>query len=280
MTISPDETYVGVGHATGNIYLYDLASPNKPSRTSLALTLKQVMSGRKEGHLQGSKILHIGFVAARHTAIISGDEHGRAFWLSLGRVMGVDSNDVVRILGSYPERETPTARPASPSSTQSGSLRGSQRSKRATTLLASGPLPLGTEPHKSDQFQLSALLTPSKLVIVGMKPTAKTWYRKMRDSTGGASGGYTGCAAWLRSGELAPQSDPVLAYAWGQSVRFLRVKTSSTAGDDSPVAAKDDKPQFVDGNKFEAPNPVKALQWFDSDVSTSQAIRVVNANGQ
>ncbi|WVR09179.1 hypothetical protein IAU60_006241 [Kwoniella sp. DSM 27419] len=94
VTISPDQTYIAVGRASGNVHLYDLARPNQPSRTTLALEPSQVSSGRKEGHLRGSRILHIGFVGARHTSIVSGDEHGRAFWWSLGRVLGVESNDV------------------------------------------------------------------------------------------------------------------------------------------------------------------------------------------
>ncbi|KAK8843438.1 hypothetical protein IAR55_007095 [Kwoniella newhampshirensis] len=233
-----------VGRASGNIHLYDLSNPSRAARTTLALTLRQVLSGGREGHLQGSRILHIGFVGARHTSIVTGDEHGRAFWWSLGRVMGVDSNDVVRMLGSYPESVVEAS---------------SYPSSRPTTLLSALPLPLGQNPHTTDTFQLSALLTPSKLVIVGMKPSAKTWFRKMRDATGGELGGYTGCAVWLRSGEVEGQStsDPVLVYSWGKSVRFLRVRVQ--------VSGKDSTPEFVEGRCFEASDPVRALQWYNSN---------------
>lgn len=255
VTISPDQTYVAVGHATGNIYLYDFASPAKPARTTLALTLKQVLSGRKEGHLQGSRILHIGFVGSRHTSIVTGDEHGRAFWWSLGKVIGVESNDVVRMLGSYPEQEP---------SPVNGKL--SYPSKRPSTLFAVHSLPLGEKGHLTDTFNFTTLLTPIKLVIVGMKPTAKTWFRKMRDNLGGSTGGFVGCATWLKAGELEEGRDPVLAYSWGSHVRFLRVKVvTETAQDGS--GKKTEVPEFVEGQKFEASTSVLALQWYDPNVS-------------
>ncbi|WVW79050.1 hypothetical protein I302_101013 [Kwoniella bestiolae CBS 10118] len=226
ITISSDQTYVAVGRSSGNIHLYDLSNPSKPARTTLALTLSQVLSGRREGHIQNSSILHIGFVGARHTSVISGDEHGRAFWWSLGRVIGVESNDVVRMLGSYPNADG--------------------QSRKPTTLFAALPLPLGENPHPVDSLNLSALLTPAKMVIVGMKPSPKTWYRKMRDNIGGEQGGLIGCALWSRS-----TTEPTLAYSWGRAVRLLHVH------------GKD--PQFEEGKTYEATEPVRSMQWYDDN---------------
>lgn len=260
VTISSDETFIAAGLSSGSIYLYDLSSPSQPARTAHFLTLKQIQSGRREGHLEGSRILHIGFVGTRHTSIVSGDEHGRAFWWSLGKVMGVESTDVIRMLGSYPSGLIPTTAPPYPT-------------KRPTTLFSASPLPLGDSPHPTDKFSLSALLTPSKLVIVGMKPQAKTWFRKMRDGDGGEQGGYIGCTAWLRSGKVSKGldegvakkkvseevSDPVIAYSWGKTVRFVRVRVHEVGEDVSP--------DFVEGRKWEAGESVKSLDWYDSNVS-------------
>jgi WD40 repeat protein len=212
--ISPDQTYIAVGHASGNIHLWDLATPTKPARTTLALSPEQLKTGRKDGHSRGDAILQIGFVAARHTAIISGDSAGKVFWWSLGRVMGIESNDTIRILG------------------------GPKRSK----LFAALPLPLGEASHSTDEAQISALLTPRKLVIVCMKPSPKTLHRRIGD-------GGVGCAAWLRPGELSATSDPVLAYSWDAQLHFLRV------------------PSFVESRSYEASSPILALQWFDANVS-------------
>jgi WD40 repeat protein len=271
VTISSDLTYIAVGHATGNIHLYDLpATPTglsvKPARTTLALTLNQVLSGRKEGHLQGSRILHIGFVGKRHTSIVSGDEDGRAFWWSLGKVLGVESNDVVRMLGSYPEPGTisPTDRKSNPA-------------KRPTTLFAALPLPLGAASHETDSFDLTVLLTPAKLVVVGMKPSARTWYRKLREATGGPGGGTIGCAAWLRAGEVEGEdegevSDPVLAYSWGTAVRFFRVKCMGVEIESGGKASNEVQPEFVEGRRYNAPSSVRALQWYDQNVSTCRSV--------
>ena len=219
VSISPDSTFVGVGHVTGEIYLYDLASPAKAARQVRPLSMQQVMTGRKEGHLN-SKILHIGYIGARHTSIVTGDEHGRAFWWSLGRIMGVESNDVIRMLGSY---------------------------QKQSTLFAMSPLPAG--PHGSDANSLTAMLTPSKLVIVGLKP-AKTWYRKMRDVTHL----NTGAAAWLSANSLKEGSDPVLAYSWGKVLRFLRVTVSEQG------------PDFILGKQWTAPSPIMSMSWYDPNV--------------
>ncbi|WWC73237.1 uncharacterized protein I206_107203 [Kwoniella pini CBS 10737] len=212
---------------------------SRPARTSIALTLQQVLSGRREGHLQDSRIIHIGFVGARHTSIVSGDEYGRAFWWSLGKVIGVESNDVVRMLGSYPE---------------SGAEAPNHPSKRSTSLFAALPLPLDEETHTSDSFNLSALLTPTKLVIVGMKPKPRTWYRKMRENIGGGTGGLAGTAAWNRS----DTKDPVLAYSWGVSVHVIYVKG-------------DKEPEFVEGKTLHLQEPIRALQWYNANASVNKA---------
>ena len=250
VTTSPDNTFVAVGHATGNIHLYDLSRPAKPARTNVALSVDQVLSGQKEGHLKGSRILHIGFVGARHTSIVSGDEHGRAFWWSLGKVIGVESNDVVRMLGSYPERE-------SRQPTVNGSDH-SRPSKKPTTLFAVAPLPLGARPYAGDEFNFTALQTSTKLVIVGMKPTARTWYRKMRTDIGGELGGLRGCAQWSIATD---DGDRRLAYSWGNTLGLLRIKVPPTPTMAKP--AKPPPPEFFEGATFEASGPVIALQWYD-----------------
>ena len=269
VTISPDKTYIGVGYADGYIHLYDLSSPFKPARTTMALPLRQVLSGRKEGHLQGSRILHVRFVGTRHTSIVTADEHGRAFWWSLGKIIGVESNDVVRMLGSYPRE------PAEPSTNSS---------KRSTTVFAAEPLPLGEIQHVTDAFHLSALLTPHKLIIVGLRPQAKTWYRRLRDSLPGEISQDIGCAEWLPSGMtgdhgIAP-SDPVLAYSWGKSIRFLCVRVESQ-NSPLPLAENDTQlegMEFLETGKWDANEVVRALYWYDRRVSLIKATGLMSAS--
>ena len=266
VSISPDQTFVGVGYVSGDIRLYDLSNPAKPARTSMALPLKQVLSGRKEGHLQNSRILHIGFVGERHTSIVSGDEHGRAFWWSLGRVLGVDSNDVVRMLGSYPDQIGEIV-DRTPNGSAVPSIQSSRGSKRATTLFAASPLPNGDSAHATQALQITALLTPVKLVVVAMRPTPKTWFRKMRHGAGGEYGALTGCATWLRAGDLDSGSDPVLAYSWGTSVRCLRIRVSPRPASSPAKTPATDTPEFIEGHKYDALSPIMAMEWYDKNVS-------------
>jgi hypothetical protein len=189
--------------------------------------------------------------------------------------MGVESNDVVRMLGSYPDREADTVpQPSSPKHPGSApSSIKSQPTKRPSTLFAVLPLPLGENDHSTDVFSLTALLTPVKLVIVGMKPSANTWFRTMRESKGGELGPFVGCASWLRPGEVLGSSafsDPVLAYSWGSDLQFLRVRAVIRQGEDvdskgKPIDVK--TPEFVEGRRYEAPSAIRALQWYNANVS-------------
>src|SRR5262249_52804351 len=83
LALSFDHTFVACGHATGHIQLFDIKNPQTPARSVPPTTLAAVSSGRKEGHIEGSRIVSLGFVAGRHTAIVSADEHGLAFYHSL-----------------------------------------------------------------------------------------------------------------------------------------------------------------------------------------------------
>lgn len=133
--------------------------------------------------------------------------------------------------------------------------------KKPSVVLDMAPLPLGPAPHPStDTLSLIALLTPTKLVVVGLKPAPRTWWRVQfpREWSEEKQGdgqdrdeverGYaaTGVLAWWPSvrrakddgGEKEPDrpaakeekadteagEDPVLAWAWGARVRLVRVR--------------------------------------------------------
>ncbi|KIO32276.1 hypothetical protein M407DRAFT_215185 [Tulasnella calospora MUT 4182] len=275
LALSYDHTFLAVGYSLGHINLYEMARPQNPVRSVPPTTLPAVLAGRKEGHLPGAAVTHIGFVATRHTAIVSADDSGLAFYHSLGKVLFVEANDVLRILGKYPEDpivpakdSKPPVEPATPSTPTTPVQRSvwshphpQQLQKRShSAILAMAPLPLGTSPHPTDNYNLTALLTPVKLVIVGLRPTPRTWFRKHRplsdeaetqEETVGST--WRGCVAWYPSvamsstGELPaagkqvetksgrhkgrepeapdpPPSTPTLAYSWDRNVRLLRAR--------------------------------------------------------
>lgn len=291
LALSPDHTYLAVGHAHGHIYLYQLDTtpppppPAKssrsssstapvgglsvPTRTALPVQLSAALAGKREGHLVGARIVHLGFVGKRHTAIVSGDEQGMAFYHSLGRVLGVDSTDILRVLGSYPvPAQPPSLDPAAPRT----------KTPAPTTLYATSPLPLGS--HPSDAYQLCALVTPTKLVIVGLKPSPRTWFRKLRERPTSASASSesldgTGGGVWrtARAGV-----NPLLAYWWAGVVRFVSVRVVEVDDDGAATTRAVGKGgagsadavrrvEFPDAGRWEAEGLIHGVEWLNDNVS-------------
>ncbi|KAF8608683.1 hypothetical protein BDV93DRAFT_465614 [Ceratobasidium sp. AG-I] len=244
IALSTDHTFIAVGHIQGHIYLYDLSRPQTPVRTVEPVALKAVLAGRKEGHLLGTPVTHVGFVGARHTAIVSADTSGLAFYHSLGKVLFVEASDVVRILGKYPgPGETPlgpaSEAPLRPDVKGKGKAVERPAIKTApTSILGIASLPLATTPHPTDTYQIQALITSAKLIVVGLKPNPKTWFRRHNPSSNHDTGTEP-LLAWFpayapsddntkQSGKKATLKEkpasPVLVYTWGHSLHSLRVR--------------------------------------------------------
>ncbi|KAJ7072283.1 Golgi CORVET complex core vacuolar protein 8-domain-containing protein [Mycena amicta] len=272
LALSHDHTYVASGHASGHIQLFDLKTPNAPARTVPPTTLTAVGSGRQEGHLRGSRIVNIGFVAGRHTALVSADEHGLAFYHSLGKVLFVEASDILRILGKYPDDEL---NPSSP-------LSDKRRRKNRYTILAMMPLPLGVAAHPTDSYNLVALLTPTKLVVVGLKPTPKTWFKCSLDTaqpklrTKGTMAWFpstTGSASATNSLQSPPAqpSSPVLVYTWANKMHFLRVSETrskqlvrnSRTGKTNEVEVG--RIEYEPAGKWTAEGDILAVQWLNAN---------------
>ncbi|CAE6416655.1 unnamed protein product [Rhizoctonia solani] len=243
IALSTDHTYVVVGHARGHIFLYDLSSPQNPARTVEPVALKAVLAGRKEGHLIDTPVTHVSFVGARHTAIVSADARGLAFYHSLGKVLFVEASDIVRILGRYPTLGETFIGPATEASLRpdvkgKGKATNNANHTRplAAIMIRVASLPLGTTPHSTDAYQIQALITPSKLIVVGFKPAPKTWFRRHNPNQESRS---EPLLAWFPAytqpddsnkqanygrEKPGPTTAPVLVYTWGNILHFLRVK--------------------------------------------------------
>ena len=250
LALSYDNTFLATGHSTGYIQLYNVKQPHNPVRSVPPTSLAAVSSGRKEGHLLGSKIISIGFVGERHTALVSADNHGLAFYHSLGKVLFVEAPDILRILGRYPDRlplnmssKTPLTLSSVPAFAPA--VDALQRKKSRYTVLAMASLPPGVGSHATGNYHIVALLTPTKLVVVGLKPTPRTWFKCPRELDEGGSGRSRsqriGTLAWspsrleLTTNKSVPmeniekqnaQRSPTLAYSWGNSLHFIRVNES------------------------------------------------------
>ena len=295
LALSHDHTFVAVGHVTGHIQLFDLKKPQVPARFVPPTTLAAVGSGRKEGHLEGSRIVNIGFVAGRHTAIVTADQTGLAFYHSLGKALFFEASDVLRILGKYPNEETvvPGQAPFH-----------RRRTRRTNTILAMAPLPLGTVPHSTDTYNVTALLTAAKLVIVGLKPSPKTWYRRHRDEEDDQVGKakFRAAMAWYPSvvpgassaGRTKPEpakkdnnsakgtpppTTPMLVYSWGSKFRLLLVSelktvekfTSERTG--KLMTVEVGRLVFEEKAQWSARDNVHAIQWLNAKVGSFELLR-------
>lgn len=241
LALSHDHTWIASGHASGHVRVFDLNKPGVPARIVPPTSPAAVRDGRREGHFPGTAITSIGFVAGRHTAIVTADENGLAFYHSLGKVLFVDATDVIRILGKYPEAGPPEATPRDGIGSGSMPFRR-RRERKANMILAMAPLPLGTCPHRTDAYNLIAMVTPTKLVIVGLKPKPTTWYRRLRrdNEVKGPRDRWKGTLAWFPSVEdpsSAPENPPskkrskleprgtmpMLIFSWGKQFHLIRV---------------------------------------------------------
>lgn len=248
LALSQDSTFIAVAYKSAHIHLYEWGKkPGTPARMVHPTSLQAVNSGKAEGHLArdtsgyGSIIRYLGFVGRRHTAIVSGDQYGLAFYHSLGKVLGLANTDILRILGRYPFQLG-----LSPSAEPNGAAAISPSSAR---LLGVQSLPLGTEEHFADEYSLIALLTGGKLVVAGLKPTPRTWWRYVNqtahsqnnvdphasssrssevdidtvqpDEGGKEVASTLGCLAWLPS---IDGSSPLIAWCWQGTLRIARVE--------------------------------------------------------
>lgn len=269
-------------------------NPKVPARFVPPTTLPEVASGRQEGHLYGSRIVSIGFVAGRHTAVVSADDSGLAFYHSLGKVLFVEASDTLRILGKYPDEADPLSDPTAPGMLLQHPFRR-RRMRKVHAILSMMPLPLGTSAHPTDEYNLVALLTPVKLVVVGLKPSPKTWYRRHRDADDGSpKSRFKGVLAWYPSAppagltqqetthsngknrsQTAAGLHPMLVYGWGNTLNLVRVYESKTVQEvRNPKNGKTSRIEvgrivFEESTSWTVGGDTLALQWLNSNVGSS-----------
>ena len=149
LTLSADHTVLLCGHSSGEIFTWDLSKPAQPHSHTPSLTPEQISASRRDGHINGTAILHVDFLGLRHGAFVTADETGMAFVHTLTRKLVVASISTTRILGRYPERV--------------GSINRPVKSHKPSSVLGMGGLPLGSVKFVTDEMQLVAMLSPYKV---------------------------------------------------------------------------------------------------------------------
>jgi hypothetical protein len=254
LAISADHSTIATGHASGNIFTWEIARPSKPFLHIVPLDRAQSEPRQVDGHVSGVAIVHVGFLGTRHTALVSADEGGMAFSHLATRGFGAVARAVktTRILGRYPVTG-PT----------------DERARKPSSVLAFGPLPLGNIEQSTDTLGLTALLTPYLLVIVSTTPIAETQFKTSRPKDLAPHSTLSGCLAWFPAvklkrpspGTVSGVSKTKLVYCWSNVLTILDVTAE-------PVPEKDKPPtlHFKPRSRWKCEEAIVAVQWLGRSV--------------
>lgn len=253
LAISADYSTVAGGHASGNIFTWEIARPAKPFLSITAVTQAD-RANEAEGHIADRSVLHIGFLGTRHTALVSADDGGMAFSHLATRGFGAMGRSVktTRLLGRYP-----TFKPEE------------DRLKKPSSVLAFASLPLGNVEQPTDNMGLTALLTPYLLVVVSTTPIAQTQHKASRPKDIMPHGAMSACLAWFPAVKLKSPvqgkdvSETKLVYCWSDVLTVLDVEVGPLDPND-----KDKQPGlfFKTRARWKCEEAIVAVQWLSRSV--------------
>ena len=254
LAVSADHSTIASGHANGHIFTWEISRPAKPFLHILPLARAQLDQRKTDGHVSDTPIVHVGFLGTRHTALVSADEGGMAFSHLATRGLGAVGRVVktTRILGRYPAVVGTLDRP-----------------RKASSVLAFSPLPLGNVEQATDGLGLTALLTPYLLVIVSTTPIAETQFKTARPKEVAPHGALSGCLAWFPAVKLKKPipgtedlvSKTKLVYCWSNVLTILEV--------DIELQEEKDKPpilHFKPRSRWKAEEAIVGVQWLHRSV--------------
>jgi vacuolar protein sorting-associated protein 8 len=254
IAISADHSTIASGHANGNIFTWEVATPAKPFLHIVPISREQLEHRQTDGHVHGTAILHIGFLGTRRTAIVSADASGMSFSHLATRGLGAVGRVVktTRILGRYPSIDNYTG-----------------TTRKASSVLAFAPLPLGNVEQPTDGIGLTALLTPYLLVIVSTTPIAQTQHKAARPRELVPHSTLSGALAWfpavkLKSvtpGDSTAISKTKLVYCWSNILTVLEIEANDTVERDRPPEL-----EFKPRSRWKSEEAIVAVQWLSRSV--------------
>lgn len=254
LAVSADHSTIASGHANGHIFTWEIARPAKPFLHILPIVRAHLHQRKSDGHVSDTPVVHVGFLGTRHTALVSADEGGMAFSHLATRGLGAVGRVVktTRILGRYP---------AAPGA--------NERPRKASSVLAFSPLPLGNVEQATDGFGLTALLTPYLLVIVSTTPIAETQFKTARPKEVAPHSTLSGCLAWFPAVKLKKPlpgtedtvSKTKLVYCWSNVLTILEVYVEHQEEKDKlPIL------HFKPRSRWKAEEAIVGIQWLHRSV--------------
>ena len=257
VAISADHMIVAGGHSTGNILVWQLEKPKTPFLHIPPIDRIQISEKNVNGHVDGSAVLHIGFLGTKPTSLASADDKGMAFSHFASRGLGALGRSYIttRILGRYPPIEGTRV-----------------KSRKASSVLALAPLPLGNVERATDLFGLTAILTPYLLVIVSTTPIAQTQHKAPRPKDLAPHSALSGCLAWFPAVKLKvasktssqPVSRTKLVYCWSNILTILEIDEP----DHEDIQGKEGSTSlhFHPRSRWKSPEAIVAVQWLSRSV--------------
>ncbi|KAK6330224.1 Vacuolar protein sorting-associated protein 8 [Orbilia blumenaviensis] len=258
LAISADYTTIAGGHAKGHIFTWEIGKSARPFLSIPPIPLGQIDGKKEDGHVQGTSVLHLGFLGTRHTALVSADDKGMAFSHLASRSLVGRVVKTTRILGRYPFDIATATRPRKPSS-----------------VLAFASLPLGNAPQPTDTMGLTAMLTPYLLVIVSTTPIAQTQHKLARPKEVASEAALSGCLAWFpaiklkndgqKGGRPNQVMQPRLAYCWSNVLTVMEILHAEKEGAEidpyKPPAL-----QFRLKSRWKSDEAIVAVQWLNRQI--------------
>ncbi|KAF3191769.1 Vacuolar protein sorting-associated protein 8 [Orbilia oligospora] len=258
LAISADYTTIAGGYAKGYIFTWEIGKSARPFLSIPPIPLGEIDGKKEDGHVQGTSVLHLGFLGTRHTALVSADDKGMAFSHLASRSLVGRVVKTTRILGRYPFDIATATRPRKPSS-----------------VLGFASLPLGNAPQPTDTMGLTAMLTPYLLVIVSTTPIAQTQHKLARPKEVASEAALSGCLAWFpaiklkndgqRSNKSNQVMQPRLAYCWSNVLTVMEILHAEKEG----VEIDPYKPpalQFRLKSRWKSDEAIVAVQWLNRQI--------------
>jgi hypothetical protein len=254
VAVSADHSTIAGGHADGCIFTWEISKAARPFLHIPYLDASSLQNRTADGHIHNVAVIHLGFLGARHTALVSADSRGMAFSHLATRGTGALGRSVktTRILGRYPNDTLITG-----------------KSRKPSTVLAFAPLPLGNVERGTDTLGLTAMLTPYLLVIVSTTPVAQTQHKSPRPKEVAAHSAMSGCLAWFPAVRLKV-NDPItgdtvskvkLVYCWSNILTVMDIEeTESDEKDKEPTL------NFKARSRWRSEEAIVAVQWLSRSV--------------